>query len=206
MAVAIIDYGAGNLHSVRNAFAHIGADVITASDPSELGSADKLVLPGVGAFGAGIDALRARGFEQPIKEAVARGVPLLGICLGMQFLFESSDELGTHRGLGLLPGRVTRFPASALKVPHMGWNQLTIAREHPLLRGLPDGTYAYFVHSYYVAPADPAVVLARTGYGIEFASVVGQGNVTGIQCHPEKSQQAGLRILKNFVESGEEPS
>jgi len=199
--IAIIDYGAGNLRSVRNTLTHLGADVVTASTPDQLDGASKIVLPGVGAFGAGINALRAAGFEAPIKEAVAAGVPLIGICLGMQYLFESSDEMGRHRGLGLLPGRVTRFPANGPKVPHIGWNELHVrAGENTLLAGLPDGSYAYFVHSYYVEAGDERDVLATTDYGIEFASVVGRGNVFGIQPHPEKSQAVGQRILQNFLE------
>jgi glutamine amidotransferase len=196
--IALIDYGAGNLRSVRNALSHLGAEVITARTPDDLAGASKIVLPGVGAFGAGMAALREAGFEEPINSAVAAGTPLLGICLGMQFLFDRSDELGQHRGLGLLPGCVTRFPSNGLKVPHMGWNTLRVRQENPLLHGLSGG-YAYFVHSYYVQPGDPADVLADTDYGIPFASVVGRGTIFGIQPHPEKSQQVGLRILRNFV-------
>lgn len=198
--IAIIDYGAGNLRSVRNTLTYLGADVITARTPDQLEGADKIVLPGVGAFGAGINALRQAGFEEPIKAAVDRGVPLIGICLGMQYLFESSDEMGNHRGLGLLPGRVTRFAANGLKVPHMGWNQLHIRRENPLVAGVESGAYAYFVHSYYVEAAEPGDVIATTDYGIEYASVVARGNIFGIQPHPEKSQSVGQRILRNFVE------
>jgi glutamine amidotransferase len=198
--IAVIDYGAGNLRSVRNALTHLGADVITLDTPEGLDRADKIVLPGVGAFGAGMAALRSAGFEGPLKEAVAAGVPLIGICLGMQYLFESSDEMGLHRGLGLLPGRVTRFPADGPKVPHIGWNQLHIRRDHPLLAGIEDGAYAYFVHSYYVHAGEPDDVLATTDYGIEVAAVVARGNLFGIQPHPEKSQAVGLRILRNFVE------
>ncbi len=199
--IAIIDYGAGNLRSVRNTLTHLGAQVVTASTPDQLAGASKIVLPGVGAFGAGITALRAAGFEEPIKEAVAAGVPLIGICLGMQYLFESSDEMGRHRGLELLPGRVTRFPANGLKVPHIGWNELHIhSGDDGLLAGLPTGSYAYFVHSYYVEAGDERDVLATTDYGITFASVVGRGNIFGIQPHPEKSQAVGQRILRNFLE------
>jgi glutamine amidotransferase len=198
--IAVIDYGAGNLRSVRNALVHLGADVITASTPDQLDGAHKIVLPGVGAFGAGIKALRAAGFEEPIRRAVEADTPLLGICLGLQYLFESSDEMGSHKGLGLLPGRVTRFPSDGPKVPHIGWNSLQIRRKSPLLAGVPDGAYAYFVHSYYVEAGDPADVLAATDYGISFASAVGRENIFGIQPHPEKSQKVGLRILKNFIE------
>jgi glutamine amidotransferase len=197
--IAIIDYGAGNLRSVRNTFTHLGAQVITASTPEQLAGATKIILPGVGAFGAGINQLRAAGFEAPLVTAVQKGTPLLGICLGMQYLFESSEEMGYHRGLGLLPGCVMRFPAGSLKVPHMGWNQLDIQRESPLLHGVPGGSYAYFVHSYYVEAAEPEDVICNTEYGITFASVVGRANVFGIQPHPEKSQALGLRILSNFI-------
>ncbi|MCC6905840.1 MAG: imidazole glycerol phosphate synthase subunit HisH [Anaerolineae bacterium] len=198
--IAIVDYGAGNLRSVNNAFVHLGARVKTVSHPEELAGAEKIVLPGVGAFGAGMAALREKGFEEPIKDAVRAGVPLLGICLGLQYLFESSDEMGIHTGLGLLPGRVTRFPAAGPKVPHIGWNQLIQRDGHPLLAGVPDRAYAYFVHSYYVEPADTADVIATSEYGIAFTAVAGRDNVFGIQCHPEKSQAVGLRILKNFIE------
>jgi glutamine amidotransferase len=200
--IAIIDYGAGNLRSVRNTLTYLGADVKTVSTPDQLDGADKIVLPGVGAFGAGINALRAAGFEEPIKAAVAAGVPLIGICLGMQYLFETSDEMGMHQGLGLLPGRVTRFPVNGLKVPHMGWNQLHIQQANPLLAGVKSGAYAYFVHSYYVEAADEGDVIATTDYGIDYASVVARGNIFGIQPHPEKSQSVGQQILKNFLEMG----
>ncbi len=198
--IAIVDYGAGNLRSVANALRYLGADVVTVDTPAGLERADKIVLPGVGAFGAGMDALRRAGFEEPLKAAAAAGTPLIGICLGMQYLFERSDEMGDHAGLGLLPGRVTRFPAEGPKVPHIGWNQLHRRQDHPLLAGVADGAYAYFVHSYYVEAGDPSDVVACTGYGLEFASVVARGNLFGIQPHPEKSQGVGLRILRNFVE------
>lgn len=200
MTIALIDYGAGNLRSVRNTLTHLGAEVRTVRAPDELDGAQKIVLPGVGAFGRGMEALRAAGFVAPLKRAAADGVPLIGICLGMQFLFEESDELGRHAGLGLLPGRVMRFPAAGPKVPHIGWNQLHRRRADPLLAGVDDGAYAYFVHSYYVDAGDPADVLATTDYGIDFASVVRRGSVFGIQPHPEKSQAVGQRILRNFLE------
>lgn len=198
--IAIIDYGAGNLRSVRNTLTYLGADVRTVRTPDELDGAAKIVLPGVGAFGRGMAALDAAGFIAPLKEAAAQGVPLIGICLGMQFLFEESDELGRTAGLGLLPGRVTRFPATGPKVPHIGWNQLHHRRDDPLLAGVADGAYAYFVHSYYADAGDPADVLATTDYGIDFASVVRRGNICGIQPHPEKSQAVGRQILRNFLE------
>ena len=205
--IAVIDYGASNLRSVMHALGHLGVDAHVAEHPDGLHGADAIILPGVGAFGAGMEQLRARGFEAPIQQAVADGIPLLGICLGMQFLFEVSEEMGTYTGLGLLPGRVVRFPEGrmgGLKVPHMGWNQLHPRQDLLLLAGLPTGSpagaYTYFVHSYYCAPADPADVLATTDYGLDFASVVARGNVYGVQFHPEKSQASGLRILRNFVD------
>ncbi|MBI5931336.1 MAG: imidazole glycerol phosphate synthase subunit HisH [Chloroflexi bacterium] len=198
--IAIVDYGAGNLRSVQNTLKHLGAEVKTVSRPSELEGTDKIVLPGVGAFGAGMAALRDSGFVEPIIAAAKAGVPLLGICLGMQYLFDSSEEMGTHQGLGLLPGRVVKFPPNGPLVPHIGWNQLHIRQQNSLLRGVHEGDYAYFVHSYYVEAADPNDILASTDYGLNYASVVGRGNIFGIQCHPEKSQHVGQRILRNFVE------
>ena len=169
-------------------------------------NAHGVVLPGVGAFGDAAANLRAAGFEQPLREAVAAGKPLLGICVGMQLLFDESEEMGRHAGLGLIPGRVVRFPGDmagpdgrSLKVPQIGWNQLHHDGGDPLLAGVGTGAYAYFVHSYYCAPVDPAYTLATTDYGIDYASVVRRGRVWGIQCHPEKSQATGLRILANFV-------
>lgn len=203
MDVLIIDYGMGNLRNVQKAFEHIGVLARISSQPADLAAADGLVLPGVGAFGDAIANLRSAGLVEPIREAVAAGKPLLGICLGLQLLFEESEEMGLHRGLGILPGRVVRFD-EGLKVPHIGWNQLRIAGtdgpQARLLDGIPDGSYAYFVHSYYVVPADPGCVLATTEYGIEFASVVGIGHVFGAQPHPEKSQEVGLRLLRNYAE------
>jgi glutamine amidotransferase len=198
--IAIVDYGAGNLRSVRNALVHLGADVVTVDRPEQLKDAEKIVLPGVGAFGAGMKALRESGFVEPIVEAANKGIPLIGICLGMQYLFETSEEMGAHEGLGLLKGRVVKFPESTPLIPHIGWNQLNLKKNTPFMSGVEDGSYAYFVHSYYVEPADAEDILATTDYGLEYASVVGRGNVFGIQCHPEKSQSVGLRILKNLVE------
>ncbi|MBN1312406.1 MAG: imidazole glycerol phosphate synthase subunit HisH [Anaerolineae bacterium] len=198
--IAIIDYGAGNLRSVTNTLKYLGAEVTIAGKPEQLQGADRIVLPGVGAFGAGITALREAGFEEPIKQAVAGGAPLLGICLGMQYLFDESEEMGIHKGLGLLPGRVVRFPPDVPKVPHIGWNQLHIQSKSPLLEGVADGSYAYFVHSFVAEPAEPADILAQTDYGVMFTSIAGRGNVFGIQCHPEKSQAVGQQILRNFME------
>lgn len=197
--VTMVDYGIGNVRSVQKALEHVGADVVLTADPEAIRTARRLILPGVGAFGAGMAALRERGLVAPIQEAAEQGVALLGICLGMQLLFEESEELGKHRGLALLPGWVVRFPVNELKIPHVGWNQIEHDGEHPLLAGVPSGAYAYFVHSFYCAATDPEDVIATTEYGLSFPAIAGRGNVAGIQFHPEKSQQVGLRILRNFV-------
>jgi glutamine amidotransferase len=196
--IAIVDYGVGNLRSVQKALERVGATAIVTDDPAALDAAEGVVLPGVGAFGDGMANLQARRLIDPLLRQVRQDKPLLGICLGMQLLFEESEEMGHHRGLGLLPGRVLRFPEGKLKVPHIGWNQLRIAG-CDLLDGIANGSHAYFVHSYYVAPEDPADVLATTEYGLEFASVVGRGRIFGAQFHPEKSQDVGLRLLSNFA-------
>jgi glutamine amidotransferase len=207
--ITIIDYGMGNLRNVQKAFEHMGIAARISSVPADLNRADGWVLPGVGAFGDAMDNLRETGLVEPIRRGVAQGKPLLGICLGLQLLFEESNEMGTHRGLGVLSGRVIRFEdgmehaGQMLKVPHVGWNEFHITeqgRKSPLLEGVPDGSYAYFVHSYYVVPAEPADALAVTDYGIDFVSVVGRGNVFGAQPHPEKSQEVGLRLLQNFAQ------
>lgn len=200
--LTIIDYGVGNLRNVYMAFRRLGLEAQVTSEPQKVRRAQALVLPGVGAFGDSINNLRALGLEEPIVAAIAAGIPFLGICVGLQLLFEVSEEMGEHRGLGILAGRVRRFPAG-LVVPHMGWNQIHKVREVPLLRGVPDGSYVYFVHSYYVDPADPGVVAATTDYGIDYASVVARDNLVAIQFHPEKSQDVGERILRNFgVQAG----
>jgi glutamine amidotransferase len=201
--LAVIDYGAGNLRSVLHALNYLGVEsmrVIRA--PHELRGADKIILPGVGAFGAGMQKLREQNLIQPLKDAVRAGIPYLGICLGMQFLFEGSDEMGEHEGLGLLPGRVTRFQdMPGYKVPHMGWNQLVPTRSTPLLNGIDAGGYAYFVHSYYCIPANPDHVILTTEYGISVTAAVQCDNIAGVQFHPEKSQRTGLQILANFVDA-----
>ncbi len=204
--ITMIDYGASNIRSAQKAFEHIGAEVVLTEDPDVVRKADKLVLPGVGAFGSGMEGLRQRNLPAAIHEAVQRGVPFLGICVGMQLMFSEGHEMGIHQGLDLISGKVIRFPhhnssflIPNLKVPHMGWNQLEPAWEHPLLAGVKAGDYAYFVHSYYCDPVEGTAVLAWTDYGFPFASVVTQDNVYGLQFHPEKSQSVGLRILKNFV-------
>jgi glutamine amidotransferase len=196
--IAIVDYGIGNLGSVAKAFRHVGALTVLSADADVLQAAEALVLPGDGAFGATMDEIRRRGLDPVLRAAVARGTPLLGICIGMQVLFEESEEHGRHRGLGFLPGRVRRF-ASDLVVPHMGWNGLRRVRAHPLLDGIEDGAYVYFVHSYRCEPAAEGAVLATSDYGGAFAAIVGAENVLGVQFHPEKSQAVGLRMIRNFV-------
>jgi glutamine amidotransferase len=200
--LAVIDYGAGNLRSVLHALNHLGAESIrVVRTPHDLRGATKIILPGVGAFGAGMQKLREQDLVQPIRDAVYTGVPYLGICLGMQFLFESSDEMGEHEGLGLLPGTVARFPENlGLKVPHMGWNQICPQRSSPLLYGIDQNSYAYFVHSYYCAPANQDDVLLTVDYGIPFTAAVQRDNIYGVQFHPEKSQRTGLQLLTNFLE------
>jgi glutamine amidotransferase len=208
--IAIVDYGVGNLRSVQKALERAGATALVSSDPADLDAARGVVLPGVGAFGDGMANLRTRQLVAPLLSQVERDKALLGICLGMQLLFDESEEMGRHRGLGVLPGRVVRFAEGDLKVPHVGWNQLRIppgaghSAAGQLLAGIASDAYAYFVHSYYVAAADPADVLATTEYGVEFAAVVGRGHVWGAQFHPEKSQETGLRLLANFVRLVEE--
>jgi imidazole glycerol-phosphate synthase subunit HisH len=197
--IAIVDYGIGNLRSVQKAFEAIGAPARLITTPEELIGAAAIVLPGVGAFGDGMDNLRVAGFVEPLRGAIRAGVPFLGICVGLQLLFDESEEMGQHAGMGILPGRVRRFEGT-LKVPQIGWNQIVWSRPNPLSAGVPDGAYAYFVHSYYVEPRQPAHILATTDYGLDYASVVGRDNIFGIQFHPEKSQAVGLRILSNFVQ------
>lgn len=197
--MGIIDYGVGNLRSVEKAFAATGTEVVVSADERTLRGAERLVLPGVGAFAACMKALRARGFDELVRERVADGTPLLGICVGMQMLFDESEEFGATPGLGLLRGRVRRFENN-LRVPHVGWNQISAHRPHPLLAGLEDGAFFYFVHSYYCEAEDQGDVLGRTEYGARYASVVAQGGICGVQFHPEKSQTAGLQLLRNFAE------
>jgi glutamine amidotransferase len=200
--VAIIDYGVGNLRSVEKAFAAMGHDAAVTSNESLLRSADRLVLPGVGAFAACMNELAARGFDELVRERVHEGTPLLGVCVGMQMLFEQSEEFGQTIGLGLLRGRVRRFPEDLrgdLVVPQVGWNQLRQRAIHPLLADIPDNAFFYFVHSYFCQADDPSVVIGETDYGGLYPSVVARGNVCGVQFHPEKSQSAGLRLLANFA-------
>lgn len=197
--IGIVDYGVGNLRSVEKAFEAVGATACVTSDEGRLGECDGVVLPGVGAFGDAMKGLRASGLDRFVLRAAADGLPLLGLCVGLQMLFDEGHEFGTHAGLGLLPGRVVRLPESVGVVPHVGWNTARPARAHALFDGLGEEPYFYFVHSYYVEPADASDVLATTEYGIRFASVCGRANVLGAQFHPEKSQHAGLGLLANFA-------
>jgi glutamine amidotransferase len=186
------------LRSVEKAFAATGCEAIVTSDESELRGAERLVLPGVGAFGACMKALIERDFDRLVREKAQKGTPLLGVCVGMQLLFDESDEFGATRGLGLLRGRVRRFENN-LVVPHVGWNRIHQKRSHVLFEGLADGSFCYFVHSFYCEPSDATVVAGETEYGARYASVVAEKNICGVQFHPEKSQDVGLRMLKNFV-------
>ena len=206
--IAIIDYGMGNIHSVQKALQFQGAQTIVTNDPDKIKSAQKAVLPGVGAFDDAMQELEKQGLLNAIGEFVKTKKPFLGICLGMQLLFETSEEAKKAKGLGLLKGRVRRFEdKSGLKVPHMGWNQLKLKTQNerrktecPLLKDIPEDSFVYFCHSYYPDPQDKTDIAATTDYGINFASVVWRENIYGVQFHPEKSQTVGLVMLKNFVE------
>ncbi|MFA6469124.1 MAG: imidazole glycerol phosphate synthase subunit HisH [Bacteroidota bacterium] len=196
--IGIVDYHLNNLRSVQKAFEKVGGQAFISDDPKELRKAEKLVLPGVGAFGQAMENLRTMGLEEILKDHAASARPLLGICLGMQLLFTKSYELGSFEGLGFIEGEVKLFP-STVKVPHMGWNQVEIVRQSPLLKDVEDKSFVYFVHSYYVEPKGN-VTLTQTEYGSRFSSIIQQNNIFGIQFHPEKSQRTGLQLLKNFAE------
>jgi glutamine amidotransferase len=198
--ILIVDYGMGNLRSVQKAFERLGYPAVVSSDPNQLAEADKVVLPGVGAFADAMARLRQAGLVEPLVAHVRAGKPFLGICLGLQLLFTTSQEDGLHAGLDLFPGEVVRFPAlPGLKVPHMGWNQLRRRQAAPCLEGVPDNASVYFVHSYYVVPRDPQLVATETDYPTPFASAIWYERVFATQFHPEKSQRLGLRILHNFA-------
>lgn len=199
--IAIIDYGMGNLASVKNAFLKLGYDAMTTSQPGDILRAEKVVLPGVGAFEDAIGNIRNLGIDKVIFEVVERQTPLLGICLGLQLLFTESYENGIHKGLNIIPGRVEKFLIPPqYKVPQIGWNSIEIDPASRLLAGIPNGSYFYFVHSYYVVPEDEAVVAARTDYGVNFVSAIEKGKIFAAQFHPEKSSDLGLKILRNFGE------
>lgn len=205
--IAVIDYGMGNLRSVQKGLERVGVAAAITRDSERILAAAGVVLPGVGAFGACMENLRAYDLASTVRTVIARGTPFLGICLGMQLLFEESEEFGPVSGLGILPGRVVRFAAHpGLKVPHIGWNRIRKQQDVPHLRGVDDGAFVYFVHSYYVVPTDRSLPATSTAYGVEFTSAVARDNVFATQYHPEKSQAVGLRILENFgrVVSGQE--
>ncbi|HBO44499.1 MAG TPA: imidazole glycerol phosphate synthase subunit HisH [Planctomycetaceae bacterium] len=198
--IAIIDYGMGNLRSVQKGFEHVGHEAIVTSDPAEVDRADKVVLPGVGAFEDAIAELKRQKMVDPVLRAIESGKPFLGICLGLHLLFDESFENGRHEGLGVLRGKVVRFELpDEYTVPHMGWNQLLIRRRAPVLAGIEEGTQVYFVHSYYVVPDDPSVVATETDYHEPFCSMIWRDNIFATQFHPEKSQAEGLKMLKNFA-------
>ncbi len=200
--IGIVDYHMGNLASVINAFAKVGADATLESDPTKLSQYDKLILPGVGAYGDAMEHLKKNGMDEAVIAFAASGKPLLGICLGMQLLFESSEEFGETQGLGLIPGKVVAFDESKfdhhLKIPHMGWNELFQQKETALFVGLDKDFYLYFVHSYH-AVCDDKYAIGKTHYGYEFVSAVQNNNIYGIQPHPEKSHENGLKIIENFA-------
>ena len=204
--IAIIDYGMGNLRSVQKGFEKIGSEALITDDPKVILQAESVVLPGVGAFRDCMHNLEQGGFVEPILKVIAEGRPFLGICVGMQLLFSDSVEFGLYSGLNVIPGHVLRFPdqmtvaGEKLKVPQMGWNQLSFKRRPPTFEGVEDGSNVYFVHSYYVKPEDSSVIATTTDYGIEFCSSVWKDNVVATQFHPEKSQAIGLQILKSFAE------
>ena len=202
--IAVVDSGSGNLRSVEKAIAHVGGKPVLTSDPDRIRRADRVVVPGQGAFGQMVGALRERGLEDAIRDVIALGRPYLGICLGLQVLFDRSEEQGPVDGLGFVGGEVVKFRPDdpALKVPHMGWNRVHRAGgREPLLDGIPDGAYFYFVHSYYCVPRDASVTALTCDYGVEFAAAVRKDNLFACQFHPEKSQAVGLRLLKNFAEA-----
>ncbi|MCM8778298.1 MAG: imidazole glycerol phosphate synthase subunit HisH [Candidatus Omnitrophica bacterium] len=201
--IAIVDYKMGNLRSIAKAFEVMGAEVLITAQGEDLKNAQAIVLPGVGAFGQGMRHLREQGIAPVLKEEIDKGKPFLGICLGMQLLFSYSEEQGRHRGLDIIKGRVECFPKN-LKVPHIGWNQIKIKNQESkikILEGIPNGAYFYFVHSYYVVPENKEIILAKTDYGIEFPSVIQKDNILGVQFHPEKSQELGLKFLENFLKN-----
>ena len=198
--IAIIDYGMGNLRSVEKGFLKVGVNAKITNRPEVIEKADAIVLPGVGAFKDCMRELTSLELTDAIVGAIKKGKPYLGICLGLQVLFSESEEFGRCRGLDIFRGKVVRFQNGNLKIPHMGWNELTIQKQNPLLNGIKDKTYFYFVHSFYVAPEDSSIIAATTDYGLNFTSMIWEDNIFAVQFHPEKSQAAGLKLLANFAE------
>ena len=197
--IAIVNYGMGNLRSVQKAFEHVGTKAFIVDRPEDIDAAERVVLPGVGAFGDAMNNLKTAGLIAPIVRAISEGRPFLGICLGLQLMFAESEEMGQYRGLDILPGKVKRFPEGQ-RVPQIGWNEVRIQRDTSLLDGVPDGSYFYFVHSFFVVSERDEDVVGVTDYGIDYASIAGNDRAFGVQFHPEKSQDAGLKTLKNFAE------
>ena len=204
--IAIVDYKAGNLRSVELAVARTGYTAIATGEPEKVAAADRVIFPGVGAAGAAMEQLRRSGLDRAIRETVDSGRPVLGICLGAQIILDESEEDGGTPCLGIIPGKVERFPVGgaapkdARKVPHIGWNEVTFRRRHPVFEGIADGSEFYFVHSYYPAASQPSDVIATTRYSVTFSSVIGRGNIVAVQFHPERSGRIGLRVIRNFLE------
>jgi len=199
MSIAIIDYGAGNLRSVQKALEKLGLSAVISDDKTVIESSKAIILPGVGAFDSAISELMVKELDQLIISQITSGKPFLGLCLGMQLLLDCSEE-GTEKGFGTIKGKVNKFVSKELKIPHMGWNNIKIQKASPIMKGIPDGSMVYFVHSYYCAPDESSTVLTTTDYGTEFTSSVSRDNLFGLQFHPEKSGDIGLQILKNFGE------
>ena len=198
--ITVVDYGMGNLRSVVKAIEKYTSDVQVSDDPASIKDSKALIMPGDGAFGAAMENLTSRGWVEPLKAHIAEGKPFLGICLGYQLLFSSSEEFGHHEGLGVIPGKVVRFDLPAeMKVPHMGWNEVALAGESVYMKGIPSGSHFYFIHTYYPVPTDRSWIVGEADYGGPFACVVGKGNLLATQFHPEKSHNVGLKIIENFV-------
>lgn len=198
--IGIIDYGAGNLQSVKKALDFIGAESVITDNPEIINTCDKILLPGVGSFGDAMNSMRAKNLTDTIKQNALSGKLFLGICLGLQLLFEESEESPNAEGLGILKGRIRKFPSDmGLKIPHIGWNSIEIKQKDSLFKGIPDNSYVYFVHSYYLEAENEKDIAAVTNYGIDFHSAVGKGNIFATQFHPEKSGDVGLQILRNFA-------
>lgn len=198
--IAIIDYGAGNLQSVKKALDFIGAESVITDDPEAINSCDKILLPGVGSFGDAMASMRAKNLVETVKQNALSGKAFLGICLGLQLLFEESEESPGVKGLGIFKGKIRKFPADmGLKIPHIGWNSLEIKQNDTIFKGIPENSYVYFVHSYYLEAEEPDTVATVTNYGIDFHSAVGRNNIFATQFHPEKSGDVGLQILRNFA-------
>ena len=198
--ISIIDYDAGNIKSVEKALQYLGAEAVVTRDPETILSSDGVILPGVGAFGDAMGRLRSYGLEEVLQDVTKRGIPFLGICLGLQLLFEDSEESPGVKGLGILKGHIRRIPSDGgLKVPQIGWNSLSFPKKGTLFEGIPEGSFVYFVHSYYLQAEDPGIVVATTEYGVTIHAAVEQGNVFAMQYHPEKSSDNGLTMLRNFV-------